>query len=132
MAAGGDQHVRLLLAEDALIFALDHCCADGRLLHVGKAEPLERLAHPVDADARIVCGEGGRKADIDRRAAEQKDLCLLRLVDDLLGVLRTDDEALTAENAVLADDVRLIGGKSDGFHGAVPECTCSNSCSLIF
>jgi hypothetical protein len=37
----------------------------------------------------------------------------LRSVRNLLGVLRADNEALAAENALLADDMRLIGGEGE-------------------
>ena len=46
---------------------------------------------------------------------------LFGIVHNLLGVLRTDHKALPAQNALVADDVRLVARKPDGFDRAVPD-----------
>ena len=40
-------------------------------------------------------------------------------IDNLLRVLGTDYKALTAQNALIADYVRLVAGKAYGFHGTM-------------
>ena len=46
-------------------------------------------------------------------------LYLFKLAGDFLGILRTNDEALSAENAFISDDMRLVAGKADCFDRAV-------------
>ena len=121
VAAGGNQQIGLVFRELALIFLLDDGCADGGFLDVAEAQLDQRLAHRLDAHAVVVGHEGGGQADIDVLAALQHDLDLFALADDLLGVLRTDHEAVTAQYALVSDNMRLIAREANGLHRAVAD-----------
>ena len=121
MAAGGDDDIVGRRIDEAVVFPLDDGGADGCLFNVVEAELLERFAHRADAGALVIGDKGGGQADDDRRIGLQQHLDLFGLIDDLLGVLRTDNKALTAHDALVANDVSLVAGKADGFDGAVPD-----------
>ena len=121
MTAGGDDYIVRLLPYHSFIFLFNYRCADRSFLNIVKAELLESLPHCADTHALVVCNKRRSKADKNGIAALQKHLNLFCLVNDLLCVLRTDNEALTAQNALIADDMRLIAGNTNGFHGAMPD-----------
>ena len=61
------------------------------------------------------------KTDDNGFFALQYNFNYLGLVYYLFCVLGTDYEALTAENTFVADYVRLVSRKSDGFNGTVTD-----------
>ena len=65
--------------------------------------------------------------DVLMRAALEQNLDLFSLVNDLLCVLRTDYKALTAHDALVADDICLIAGKTNGF-----DRTVTNTLVTVF
>ena len=121
MAAGGDDDIAHLFAQHALIFGLDDRRADGGLLHLGKAELLERIAHRADVHILIIGNVRRRKAHIHRVAALDEDARLFPLADDLLGILRAGDEAAAAQDTLVSDDMRLIAGETDRLHRAMTD-----------
>ena len=49
----------------------------------------------------------------------QQDAYFFGVINDLLGVLRTHYKAVTAKNALIADNMRLISGKAYGLYRTV-------------
>ena len=119
MTAGRDDDVLILRSKHLFILPLDDCRTHGRLLHVEEAQLLERRAHGLDAHAVVIGDERRGQTDDHRIAAAQENLHLLRLIDDLLGVLRTHHEALPAQYALVAYDIGLIAGEANGLDGTV-------------
>ena len=113
MTAGRDDYIVALLPYHSLIFIFNYSCADGCFLDVVEAELLESLTHCADTHALIVSYERRSKADNNGVTALQKHLDLFCFVNDLLSVLRTDHEALTAHNTLVADYICLITGKTN-------------------
>ena len=115
------QHVAVVLREHPLILVLYDRRSDRGLLDTGEAELFERRAHRRDSDAVVVRDEGRREADPDGGSGSEENLRLFGLVDDLLRVLRTYDEALSAEYALVPDDVRLVRGEPYRLHRTVAD-----------
>ena len=107
-SAGGDDYISFFLTEHTLVFRLDDGGADSGLLNVEEAQLLERFAHTVDADIVVIGDKGRCQTDHNGVAALQQYLDLLGLVHDLLGILRANHKALTAQHTLVADDVGLI------------------------
>ena len=101
---------------DVLVF--DDGCAKSRFLDVGKSQLFEGFAHRVYAHALVVCDKGRREADVNGIGL-QKHFDFFGFVDDFLCVLRTHDETMSAQNALVADNVRLISRKAYCFYGAM-------------
>ena len=120
VAAGGDQHIRLPVPENVLVHPVHIGGTDGCFLRSGKAQLPQRLFHGFDAYP-VIGDEGGGNACYYRLLALQQHLYRLRSVGDLLGVLGTDYKALTAQDAFVAHDVRLVAGKADGLDRTVPD-----------
>ena len=127
MTAGGDDYIVRLLPYHSFIFLFNYRCADRSFLNIVKAELLESLPHCADTHALVVCNKRRSKADKNGIAALQKHLNLFCLVNDLLCVLRTDYKALTAHYTLVADDICLIAGKTDGF-----DRTMTNTLVAVF
>ena len=121
MAAGGNHNVPVASFEHVFILGLYDRRADGGLLRAGEAQRLQRRVHILDAAVVIVGGEGGRQRNVYRLPALQKHLHALGVVDDFLRVLRAYHEAVAAQDALVADDMRLIAGEADGLHRAMPD-----------
>ena len=121
MAAGGDDHIAVFVAHHPFVFCLDNRRTDRCFLYICEAEFAKSLAHGTDSYTFVICNEGRRKTDVDRCARLKKHLDLFGFVYDLLGVLWTYDKALTAHDAVRADDVCLVAGEADGFYRTVPD-----------
>ena len=121
MTAGGDDDIPILLAEHPLILVFDDGGADGGLLHVEKAQLFQGSAHGFDTDPFIVGDKGGSQADHHGIAALEEDSGLLGAVYDLLGVLGTNNKTMTAQNALIADDMGLVSRKADGLYGTVTD-----------
>ena len=119
VTAGGYHDIPVLLRKHSFVLRLDYRRADRGLLDIGKAQLFQRVAHGFDPRAVVVCDKGGRKAYIDRRTGLEHDLDLFKVTDYLLGTLRADDEALSAKDAFLGNNMRLIARKADGFYRAV-------------
>ena len=121
MAAGGDNYISFLLVEHTLVFGLNYGCADSSLLNVKEAELLERAAHRFDTHTLIVCNEGWSKAYNNGGSALKKYASLFRSVNYLLCILRANNEAMTAKDAFVADDVCLISRKANSLNGTVAD-----------
>ena len=121
MAARRDQHVVRAAVDHSLVFRLNRRRADGRLLRVGKAERFQRSSHFLDTDAVVIGDEGRGDARIDGQTHLDHDANAFCVVGDLLGILRADDETLAAKNALVGNDVRLVGGKADRLDRAVAD-----------
>ena len=121
MTAGGDDDIPIFLFEHPLILVFDDGGTDGGLLHVEKAQLFQGTAHGSNADPFIVGDEGGSQADHHGIAALEQDAGLLGAVHDLLGVLGTNNKTMTAQNALIADDMGLISRKADGLYGTVTD-----------
>ena len=121
MAAGGDHDIPVRFLQDPVVFTLDDRRADCGLLNIVKAELLQRGAHGFYAHAGVVGDKGRREADDYGSAALQQNADLFGLINDLLGVLRTHNKAVTAKNALVADYMRLISGKAYGLYRTVAD-----------
>ena len=121
MAAGGYDNIPLIFPEHALILGFYHGSAQGRFLHIRKAQLLQRLAHSFDAYAFVVGNKGRGQADDHRVAALQQHPHLFGAVYDLLGVLGADHKAMAAQNALVADNMSLVAGKANGLYGAMAD-----------
>ena len=118
VAARGYDDISLFFSQKSVILVFDDGCAQRGFLDVRKTELFERGAHGVDAHSLIVCDEGRRKRHVNGIGL-QKHSDFFGFVDDFLCVLRTHDEAVSAQNALVADNVRLIARKAYGFYGAM-------------
>ena len=121
MTAGGDDNIVLLLAKHSLIFGLNDGGADCGFLNVGKAELLKCLTHCINSNTVVICNKGGSKADDDRIAALDQNSDLFRAVHDLLCVLGAHNKAMTAQNALIADNMGLVTRKADSLNRAVTD-----------
>ena len=121
VAAGRNKHVPVLFTQHPLIFVLDNGCTDSGFLRIGKSELFKGGAHIIDPDSVIIRGERRREACYHRSSALDHDPDLLGFACYLLCVLRTYHKALTAENAFVSDDVRLISREAYRLHGAVAD-----------
>ena len=121
VAAGGNDNVPSAVVHHFFIFLFDYRCADSGFLGAGKAELHQSFSHCVYTDVFIVCNEGRRKGGNHLRSRLQKDADLFGFADYLLCVLRTDNKAAAAKDTFVADYVRLIAGKADGFDRAVAQ-----------
>ena len=119
--AGGDDDIALIFLRHAVIFPLDHRRAQRRFLGIVKAEFFQRLAQLLYAAAGVIGNKGGRQTGDHRRAALQHHAHLAHLADDLLGVLRADHKALSAHDAFVLNDIRLIAGKADRLDRTVAD-----------
>ena len=116
--AGAYNDVLLTDLEHMLVLTLHDGCADGGLLGVGKAQLTQSLAYGIYTAALPAGVEGGGDACDNGGAALQHNLDPFGVVNYLLGVLRADDEALTAEDALVLDDAGLVAGKADSLDRA--------------
>ena len=121
MTAGRDENISCSVVQYALIFFFDYRCAYRCFFDIEKAELFESLSHSSDSDPVIIRDKGRRKADNNRIAVLEQDFDLLRLIDDLLGILRANDEAMAAQNTFVAYYISLIARKSDRFDRAVAD-----------
>ena len=119
MAAGGDDHIPVILPDHPLIFGLDHRSAHGSLLHLVKAQLFQSFPHGFNTGTVVVCHKGGRQAHHHRIAGLEKGSDLFRAVHDLLCILGTYRKAPAAENALVSNNMGLIGRKANGLHRAV-------------
>ena len=111
-------YISLFLSQKSVVLVFDDGCAQSRFLNVGKTQLFEGFAHRVYAHALVVCDKGRREADVNGIGL-QKHFDFFGFVDDFLCVLRTYDETMSAQNALVADDVRLIARKAYCFDGAM-------------
>ena len=121
MAARRDNNVAFVVLDHSFVFVFDDCRADCRFFHVEKAQFFQGFSHAFYADVFIISDERRRKADVNGIARLNKDFRLFDFGRNFFCVLRTYDEALPAQNALVADNVRLIARKSDGLHRAVAD-----------
>ena len=113
MTARRNHDIALFLFQQLFVFLFNDSRADCRFLNIEKSELFEGFAHSFNADALIIRGKGRRKAYINGRAALQKNLYLFGIVLNLLCVLRADNKALSAENALVSDNMRLISREAN-------------------
>ena len=113
MAAGGNHDIPVPLFEHAVILSLDHRRAERGLFDVVKAQFLQRIPHRLYARAVKIGDKGRGQTGDDRLSALQEDTDLLRLIHNLLRILGTYHETLSAEDALIRYDVSLTGGKAD-------------------
>ena len=113
MTAGGDHDIPVPLFEHAVILSLDHRRAERGLFDVVKAQFLQRIPHRLYARAVKIGDKGRGQTGDDRLSALQEDTDLLRLIHNLLRILGTYHETLSAEDALIRYDVSLTGGKAD-------------------
>ncbi|MPM52832.1 hypothetical protein SDC9_99595 [bioreactor metagenome] len=118
-AARGNDDVPVALAELLFIFALDQRGSNSGLLRVSKTEPDQGFSQRLEAALLKIGHKRWRKARNYGMLSHKQRFYALRSVRNLLGVLRADNEALAAENALLADDMRLIGGEANRVDRAV-------------
>ena len=121
VAAGGNQNVPVLFLQHAVIFPFDLGRAQRGFFRIRESQLLQAFPHAFDADAVVVGDKGRCKRRDDRGAALNQHLHLFGLINDFLRVLGTDNKAVSAENAFVSDDMRLVPGKTDGFHRTVPD-----------
>ena len=119
-AAGGDKHVGLVLAENALVLGLDDGSAHRGLLDTLKSQLAQRVAHGGDAHAGERRNKRRGNADVYLLGG-QHDLDVLYVVFDLLGILGTDLKALTAQDAFVLNNVCLTCRELDSLDGAVTD-----------
>ena len=119
MTAGGNYNIPCSLVYHALVFVFDNGGPDGGFLHVVETDLFKGAFHGAYSHALVICHKGGCKADNDRLAALKKHSDLFGFVNYLLCVLRTYYKTLTAQNTFVSDYIRLVSGKSYGFHGAM-------------
>ena len=87
-------------------------------LSVRKTKLLQCLAYGVYA-AVIPAGIERRSNACDNGSVALEHYAhSLGIVNDFLRVLRADDEALAAQDAFIADNMRLMSGEADGLDGA--------------
>ena len=118
MATRRDDYISLLFSQKSVVLVFDDGSAQSGFLNVGESEFFERSAHSVYAHALVVCDKGRSERNVDGICL-QKHLDLFGFVDNFLCVLRTDHEAVTAQNTLVADDVRLITREANCFDGAM-------------
>ena len=121
MTAGRNDNVSFFLCEYSFIFVFDDGCTDCGFFNIKEAELLKCRTHGIDARTVIVCNERGSKAHNNGITALDKHLCFFDLVHDFLCILRTHNKALTAENGLIAYNMRLIARKADSFDRAMAD-----------
>ena len=121
MAARRDDNVTFVFMQHSFILAFDNGSAESGLFNIVKAEFLYCFTHCLNADSVVIRDKGRSKTDDNGFFALQYNFNYLGLVYYLFCVLGTDYEALTAENTFVADYVRLVSRKSDGFNGTVTD-----------
>ena len=121
MTTGGDDNIVLLLAKHSLIFGLNDRSTDSGFLYVSEAEFFECLTHCFNSNAVIVSNKGRSKADDNRITALDQYSDLFRAVHDLLCVLWAHNKAMTAQNALIADNMGLVTRKADSLNRAVTD-----------
>ena len=119
MTAGRYDNVSYVLLEHTLVFVLNYGCTDCGLLNVGKSEALKCAAHRGNTYSVVICDKRGSKADDNGITRLNKDAYLFDTVCDLLGILRALDNAVTAENTLVADDMSLVSRKADSLYGTL-------------
>ena len=119
MTTRRNDDVSVFVFEHPVIFVFDDSRADGSLLYVVKAELFQSLSHRLNADAVVICYKRRGKAYENGVGSVKKNLCFFGFVYNLFCILRTYHEALTAEYTFVADNMRLIPRKANGFYRAV-------------
>ena len=117
-AAAGDEHALLSLAHDARVFVADHLRAHGGFLHLGKAQALEGIGHHVQGADAEIRDEGRGQAAHHMLACGNGLLDAGHVIADLLGLLRTGDEAVAAQDALDVHDLGGVVGIGDGLDRA--------------
>ena len=118
MTTRGNHDVAFFLFEHFFIFGFNDRRADRRLFDFRKTELLQSGTHSVYPYPVVIGDKRRRKADVNGRAARNKNFSLLNFALDFLGILRADYEAVSAKNTFVADYMRLICRKSYRFYGA--------------
>jgi hypothetical protein len=108
MAARGDNHLSRALAQHPLVFALNYCRTERCFLRVGKTELPQRLSQRLDANALKICFERRRNTGNNRPVTAKQNIRKFGLVDNLLGVLRTDNKASATQYTFVGNYMRLI------------------------
>ena len=121
MTAGRNKNISFLFCEHAFIFLFDDRCTECRFLCIVKAEFFQRSSHAFDACTFIIRNKRRRKADDDRITALQENTYFFRTVYDLFCVLRANNEALTAKNTFIADDMRMIPRETNRLYRAMAD-----------
>jgi len=119
--AGGDDNLHFTLCDQRLILPLDKRRTQRGFLRSKEAQLFKRRFHPGNADARKGCGEGGGDACDHGRGRLKQAFCPRGVVAHDLGILGTNEEALSAEDALVRDNLRLVFGKADGLGRAVAD-----------
>lgn len=130
-AAAGDDHALLALAHHPLVFARNQFRAQRSFLRGGKAQPLQRFFHVLNAAHLEIGNEGRRDGGNHPLARADGGLHFVYIRANLLGVLRADHVALAAQDAFVRNDLRPVFREADGLHGANGGCTCSSLCNCF-
>ena len=117
-AAGGDHGAHALFAQDGLILRFYEVRALRSFAHIRKAELLQCGTERGQAAAAEVCGIGGGDACNDFAPFPDQPADARDVVYVVLGVLRADDRAVAAEDAVPLHDHGAVVFHLDGFYRA--------------
>ena len=112
-AAAGDEHALLALAHDARVFVADHLRAHGGFLHLGKSQTLEGVGHHIEGTDAEIRDERRGQAAHHMPARRDGLLDAGHVATDLLGLLRTGDEAVAAQDALVVHDLGGVVGIGD-------------------
>ena len=110
-----------------LLCGVEEHVGRGKLLTHGrnyaqrKSKLLKCLTHCINSNTVVVCNKGGGKADDDRISTPDQNSDLFRAVRDLLCVLGAHNKAMTAQNALIADNMGLVTRKADSLNRAVTD-----------
>ena len=119
MTTTGNHYVAMFVLKQFFVLIFDNGRADSRFFDGSKTELFQCLLHRPDTHTLVVGNETGRKAYVHGRTRLYKHARFFQFAADLLGVLRTYYETLTAQNALVADNVRLVCRKAYALDGTV-------------
>ena len=119
VAGRGDKDISVFFLEYTLVLVLNDRSADSRFFNIFEAELFQSATHSLYSYALIVRYERRSKADENGIVAVKQDLCFFNTVYYFFCVLWACYEALTAPNAFVSYDMRLVAGKANRFNRAV-------------
>ena len=108
VTAGGYKNIHFLFAYKPFVLSLNNSGTYGGFLGIGKALGFKSLAQLLDTYTVIISDKGGGNAGNNRCARLYKHLYPFGLVCNFFCVLGAYNKALTAQNALIADNMCLI------------------------